>query len=114
LLPSGSTAESMLDMLHSGDVVQYQVTLPEGITLATVLKILADQEQLKHVLEGPADPQIFEMIKPETHPEGLFFPDTYRYQRGDTDLDILQRAHSAMTTVLQDEWQQRAMPLPYE
>jgi UPF0755 protein len=114
LLPQNSTAESVLMQLHQGKVVQYHVTLPEGITLATALDILAVQEQLQSILTGQEDSRILEMIQPESHPEGPFFPATYRYARGDTDLSVLQRAHSAMLTILEEEWQQRELSVPYD
>lgn len=114
LLPTYSTAESMLMQLQSGDVVQYQVTLPEGITLATALKILAQQEQLEISLASSTDPRLLELIKPQAHPEGLFFPDTYHYARGDTDWSILQRAHSSMRAILDEEWGKRGTALPYD
>ena len=63
-LPPGATAESLLRMLHSGKVVQYQVTLPEGITLARALAILAQQAGLVHVLEGPDDARISQLVEP--------------------------------------------------
>jgi UPF0755 protein len=108
------TAESLLLLLQSGEVIQYQVTLPEGITLAQALKILAEQSRLEHVLTGPDDPRILEWVKPVQLPEGLFFPDSYNYVRGDTDLQILQRARHFMAEVLQEEWTQREEDLPYE
>jgi len=114
LLPINSTAESMLIQLQSGDVIKYQVTLPEGITLATALDMLQQQKKLEKTLAGPTDPRLLEMIKPYSYPEGLFFPDTYHYVHGDSDWSILQRAHSTMNAVLQEEWGQRASPLPYE
>ncbi len=114
LLPTNSTAESMLMLLQSGQVIKYQVTLPEGITLARALSILAQQEPLKKTVAGTKDPRLLDMIKPYSLPEGLFFPDTYNYVRGDTDWSILQRSHSAMLAVLQEEWSQRATLLPYE
>jgi UPF0755 protein len=114
LLPPKSTAKSLLMLLHRGDVIQYKVTLPEGITLAKALNILQQQEQMEKILAGPSDPRLIEMIKPHSQPEGLFFPDSYQYARGDTDWSILQRAHSAMDAVLQEEWQRRALSLPYE
>jgi UPF0755 protein len=114
LLSKGTTAESMLLLLQSGRVIQYQVTLPEGITLARALTILAQQERLTKTLAGTIDPRLIDIIKPHTLPEGLFFPDTYTYVRGDSDWSILQRAHSKMLSVLQDEWRQRASDLPLE
>ncbi len=114
LLRLNSTAESMLMQLQSGEVVQYQVTLPEGITLAVALEILAQQEQLEKTLSGPEDPRILEITQPNSHPEGLFFPDTYSFVRSDSDWSILQQAHSAMNEVLQEEWNDRALLLPYE
>ena len=114
LLPINSTAGSMLLLLQSGDVIQYQVTLPEGITLPMMLDILERQNKLEKTLAGPTDLRLLEIIKPYSHPEGLFFPDTYQYVLGDTDLSILQRAHSAMNTLLQEEWDQRGSSLPYK
>jgi UPF0755 protein len=114
LVPQNSTAESMLIQLQRGDIVQYAVTLPEGITLAMAIDILTQQKQLTSTLTGPQDARILELIQPESHPEGLFFPDTYSYARGDTDFSILQRAHTAMLAVLAEEWQQRSKPLPYD
>jgi UPF0755 protein len=114
LLPPNLTAESLLTILQSGDVIQYQVTLPEGITLQAAINTLAKQEQLEITLEETTDPRILELIEPHSLPEGLFFPDSYQYVRGDTDWSILQRAHSALVSVLQDEWRHRAMNLPYE
>ena len=113
LLP-GLTAEAMLTLLNDGDVIHYQVTFPEGITLAKALDILSQQAALETVLAGPSDPQLMALIKPYSHSEGLFFPDSYRYLRGDTDLSVLQRAHSALINVLQTEWRDRASGLPYE
>ena len=114
LLPQHATAESMLLLLQSGKVIQYQVTLPEGITLERALDILAQQNELEHVLEGPDDARILELIKPHTLPEGLFFPDSYHYARAATDWDIIQRAHGELQAVLQEEWEGRVSGLPYK
>jgi UPF0755 protein len=114
LLPTGTTAEQMLTLFRDGSVIKYQVTLPEGITLAKALDILSQQTNLKITLEGSADPRLLRLIKPYSHPEGLFFPDSYHYVLGDTDFSILQRAHRAMVNLLQDEWDNRALSLPYE
>jgi UPF0755 protein len=113
-LQPGLTARTLLDMLQRGEVVSYQVTLPEGITLRTAIDMLAQQPQLDVVLEGAGDPRIAELIAPYTQPEGLFFPDSYRFVRGDTDWSILKRAHATMRAVLEEEWQGRAGGLPYE
>ncbi len=104
----------LLELLRSGKVVEYQVTLPEGITVRRAMEILAAQPHLEAELEGPEDARIEALIKPYTHTEGLFFPDTYQYARNTTDLELLQRAHKKMIEVLAQEWQGRAPELPYE
>jgi UPF0755 protein len=113
-LPPGINAEALLALLQKGDVIRYQVTLPEGITLRAAIDILSAQPQLEAVLEGVADNRILELIAPHAAPEGLFFPDSYQYVRGDTDWSILQRAHATLSEVLQEEWHGRAEGLPYE
>ena len=113
-LPADLTVESLLNLLQSGRVIQYQVTLPEGITLARALEILAGSEGIEPELTGTRDPRIAGMIEPHASAEGLFFPDSYQFERGATDWQILQRAHAAMQEVLALEWAGRAEGLPYE
>ncbi|MEH6636456.1 MAG: endolytic transglycosylase MltG [Halioglobus sp.] len=114
LLPEQLTAEALLLLLQNGKVIQYQVTLPEGITLARALSILAQAQELEHVLAGSDDERLSKLVQPHQLAEGLFFPDSYHYVRGATDWQIVQRAHSTMQAVLQLEWQNRAQELPYE
>ena len=114
LLVDPLDAKMLLELLRSGKVIQYQVTIPEGVTLVQALEILAAQGDLESVLDGPEDERIQSMITPFTHPEGLFFPDTYHYTRNTTDLELLRRANEKMLSVLDEEWQGRAQELPYE
>ncbi len=114
LLPAGTTARGALALMQRGDVVQYRVTLPEGITLARAIQILQEQPQITAVLTGPDDQRLLDLVAPHPHPEGLFFPDSYQYTRGETDLGILTRAHEAMRAILDAEWAQRSESLPYE
>ncbi|MEQ9396868.1 endolytic transglycosylase MltG [Haliea sp.] len=112
-LVPGLSAESLLDLLVSGQVIQYQVTLPEGIVLSRALAILAAEPTLEAVLDGTDDPRLLQLVAPHEAPEGLFLPESYRYERGASDLDILRRAHDALQRALAAEWEQRAPDLPY-
>ena len=114
LLTSPLTSAQLLHLLQLGKVLQYQVTLPEGITLARAIAVLGGVERLETVLEGVADPALLKMVEPYENPEGWFFPDTYHFARGATDLQLLQRANARMLEVLGEEWQGRADELPYE
>ncbi|MEJ2532614.1 MAG: endolytic transglycosylase MltG [Halioglobus sp.] len=113
-VPPGTTPAALLLLLERGKVIHYQVTLPEGITLAAALAVLGAQEPLRHELDGPNDPRLLELVKPAESAEGQFFPDTYHYDRGASDWQILQRAYDAMQQALAEEWSERAAGLPYE
>tara|TARA_B100001540_G_scaffold305721_1_gene316990 strand:- start:1191 stop:2222 length:1032 start_codon:yes stop_codon:yes gene_type:complete len=113
LLPEYATALSLLSLLERGEVIQYQVTLPEGITLARAIDILGARRELRAVLSGPRDPRLLQLVAPRDSAEGLFFPDSYRFERGASDWSILRRAHAAMDGELQRAWRQRAQELPY-
>lgn len=112
-IPTGTTAAGLLGLLQQGRVINYRVTLPEGITLSRALGILAATGELKQVLSGPDDPRLLELVAPHARPEGLFFPDSYQFERGATDYDILERAHAVMARILDEEWQAREDGLPY-
>jgi len=114
LLPQYLGIKSLMALLSQGRVIQYQLTLPEGITLERALSLLRQENDLEHVLIGENDPRIQALIAPFTSAEGLFFPDSYQYERGATDWQILQRAYQRMASVLAQEWSARASNLPYE
>lgn len=113
-LDTARSPRELLAMLVSGQVLQYSVTLPEGISLAEALATLQQQEPLQPLLDGVRDPRLLAVISPFSEPEGLFFPDTYVYTRGQTDLEILSLAHRRMLDVLDTAWQGRDAGLPYE
>ena len=112
-LDTPRTPAAILAMLVAGEVRQYNVTLPEGLTLSEALDILQADPAIEPVLDGASDPRLLELVAPVGHPEGLFFPDTYRFTRGQSDLDILTLAHRRMQQVLESAWQQRDVGLPY-
>ena len=109
-LESGETPLSLLDKLTTGDVIYYQVTIPEGLTVQQWRQLLLQQPKLDSVLSADAEtPLVFI----EGNPEGWLFPDTYRYHLGETDTVLLRRAYEKMQETLQREWRQRAADLPY-
>ncbi len=110
----GATLDALLQQLGEGRVVHYRLTLPEGITLARALDILWQDKRLTRILTGVDDQQLMAMVEPHDSLEGLFFPDSYDFPRGATDLDILQRAFDRMQRVLDREWKGRSAGLPLE
>lgn len=105
----------MLDLWRRGEVVQYSLTLVEGWTFRQVRAALAKQGKLQLTLSELSDAEIMAKLgKPDQNPEGRFFPDTYRYVRGMSDLDLLKQAHKRLQVVLDEEWEKRAEGLPYK
>ena len=109
------TARDLLGLWQRGEVVQYKLTLVEGWTFKQVREALAAQQALQHLSEDLSDAQLMERLGyAGEHPEGRFFPATYNFVRGSTDLDLLRQAYRKMAKVLAAEWAVRAADLPYE
>jgi UPF0755 protein len=109
------TPVELLDKLTRGDVSQAEVRLIEGWTFAQFRAALEASPDLRHDTAGLEDTQIMAQLQaPEPHPEGLFFPDTYLFARGSSDLAVLRRAYRAMQRHLKEEWQARAANVPYQ
>jgi len=93
--------------------------LVEGKTFRQFRAALNENRDLVHDSATLGDKEILARLGvPETHPEGLFFPDTYVFNKGSSDLDVMRRASRAMQTRLAAAWEQRdrTVPLksPYE
>jgi peptidoglycan lytic transglycosylase G len=109
------TPREILDKLERGDVVQSEVLLVEGWTFAQFRAALDASDALRHDSRGLSDAGILMHIgATERHPEGLFFPDTYLFARGSSDLAVLRRAYRVMQEQLEREWAQRAPDAPYK
>ena len=52
--------------------------------------------------------------KGEKHAEGWFFPDTFYFDRGTTDVVLLKRSYDIMQAKLESAWANRASGLPYK
>lgn len=114
-LPAQITPKLLLETLRDGDVVSYQVTLVEGKTFKDFMAVLSKQEKLESTLKDKSFDDIKKQLELDIdHPEGWFYPDTYQYVAGSSDVDILLRAHSKMKTVLDEEWLKRSKDVPYK
>lgn len=113
-LTRNMTPLELLDSLHHGDVVQYSLTLPEGIRFTELRQRLAVHEAIVHDTAAWTAADIMASLgHPDQAAEGRFFPDTYFFPAGTSDLAFLDRAYRAMQRVLAEEWQERAPGLPY-
>jgi UPF0755 protein len=115
-LEPGLKPRDLLRVFAAGRVVQYRITLVEGWTFRQVMAALAAHTELDHRLD-PADPDQWRAQLAGLgidEPEGQFLPETYAFIRGDSDLDILARAHRAMRDALDLAWASRDEGLPLE
>ncbi len=112
-LAPGTNPQKLLSMLVRGDQALKSVTLVEGWTFNQVRAALQKAEQLAPDTLGLAPEIIMQKLgKPGVHPEGRFFPDTYTYAKGSSDLAVLKRAARAMDKRLDAAWALRNPDTP--
>jgi UPF0755 protein len=112
-LTPGLTPKALLTLLSSGQVLLHSITFIEGSTFADVRNALVANEAVRNEYRDRSDSEIMRALgEPDLHPEGEFFPDTYRFPRGTSDLEILKIAHRRMQDELQKAWDKRAADLP--
>ena len=111
----GQSPDDLMNIFIQGNSIQYSLTIIEGWTFRQMLDALARSSVIRYTLTDKTDAEIMEAIGyPGQHPEGLFFPDTYRFPKGTTDVDFLRRAYQVMENHLQREWEQRDENIPLE
>jgi len=110
----GITPWALLRKLTAGEVTQTEIVFVEGCTFRQMRAALDADPEVKHDSTALSDAEVMVRVGAAgRNPEGLFFPDTYLFGKGASDLDILKRAYRAMDGQLQAAWQQRAPDLPY-
>ena len=112
-ISQGTTPRGLLAKLVRGDEALRAVTLVEGWTFKQMRVALSKAEQLGQETSGLEPELIMKSLgKPGFHPEGRFFPDTYTYAKGSSDLAVYARAMRAMDKKLEAVWSQRAPDTP--
>ena len=109
------TPTELLDKLTRGDVTQAEVKVIEGWTFRQMRAALDANAFLRHDTLGLSDAEVLAKLgAPEKHPEGLFFPDTYLFSKGSSDIQVLRRAYQSMARHLAAEWEARDSSVPYK
>ena len=112
-IDAGTSPRGLLAKMVQGDETLERVRFIEGWTLRQLRAALAKAPYLKPGSAPMSDGQIMAALgSPELPAEGRFFPDTYVYSRGVSDLTVLRRAHKAMQQRLQETWAERAPDSP--
>ena len=110
---AGTTPYSLLQKLARGEESLRALTLVEGWNWRQVRAALAREEALQPDSAGLSDAALMQRLgRAGVPPEGRFFPDTYTYAKGSSDLAVLRRALHAMDRHLEAAWAQRASDSP--
>ena len=101
LFPAGVSMRGVMEILQGGKVVQYALTLPEGLTSVEAMALVEAAE----ALEGTVD---------AVPPEGSLLPETYHYGRNESRSDLIARMEAAARATLEELWAERQPELPLD
>ncbi|MDC9592237.1 endolytic transglycosylase MltG [Xenorhabdus sp. IM139775] len=115
-LQKGMSLRAILQLFASGKEAQFAIRFVEGSRLSDWSKILQNAPYLKHETESKTPQELLDILgmKEGESLEGGFYPDTYLYTAGTSDIELLKRAHDKMKTVVEQAWENREKNLPYK
>jgi len=114
-LKPGTTPLGLIRQLVRGEFAQETLAIIEGWTFKQMRQVIAAHAGLKHETDALSEQELLARIAPDyKKAEGLFFPDTYRFAKGSSDLQIYKLAHTQMMRKLNDAWAARDPALPYK
>lgn len=100
--------KTVLNMLARGEETLRSLTLVEGWTFKQFRQALLKAENIKLTTQTLSDQEIMALLgRPDLHPEGRFYPDTYTYAKGSTDLSLMKRALKSMDLHVNQIWSQK-------
>lgn len=114
-LKPNTSPRGLLSQLVRGEFAQEAVTIIEGWSFKQMRQAISSHTRLKHDTVKLTDAELMAKISTEyKNPEGLFFPDTYLFAKGSSEIEIYRRAHQAMLAHLNEAWEKRNKELPYK
>jgi len=114
-LKPDTSPRRLLTQLVRGEFAQEAITIVEGWTFRQMRAAIAAHQRLRHDTVKLSDEELMQKVSSEYKtPEGLFFPDTYLFAKGSSELEIYKKAHQAMMKHLQTAWEGRDPSLPYK
>ena len=106
---------SLIEKIAQGKEYQAQITFIEGTKFSEWLVQLHNEPLIVKSKVATDTKKLADALGLKiTAPEGWFFPDTYAFTAGTKDIDVLKRAYQRMDEALNEQWQQRALNLPYQ
>jgi UPF0755 protein len=110
---AGMTPRTLLDRMARGKVIHHQFTIIEGWRFSDLRLALSKAPLLEQTIGGLSDSEIMARLgRADQPPEGRFLPETYSFVRGQSDLDVLRRAHASMQQALARAWAMRPADSP--
>ncbi|MBS0366602.1 MAG: endolytic transglycosylase MltG [Proteobacteria bacterium] len=114
-IPPHASPAQIIDLFQQGRVILEQLTVVEGATFDDFRAALDAHPRVQHTLRGRSDAEVMSILgHGAQHPEGMFFPDTYRFAADTTDASILALAYDAMQRALTQAWAHRRPDLPFD
>ena len=114
-LKPNTSPRRLLTQLVRGEFAHEAVTIIEGWTFRQMRQAISAHDRLKHDTVKLTDQELMAKISTEfKEPEGMFFPDTYLFAKGSSEIEIYRRAHQAMLDHLNAAWEKRNKELPYK
>jgi len=114
-LKPNTSPRGLLNQLVRGEFAQEAVTIIEGWTFRQMREAIDASKSLRHETAKMSDAELMAKVSSEfKQPEGLFFPDTYLFAKGASDLQIYKQAHQMLLTRLNAAWEKRSRDLPYK
>jgi UPF0755 protein len=115
VLKPGTTPRQLISQLVRGEFAQESLSIIEGWTFKQMREAINSHPALKHDTAQLSDKDLLALITLDFKtPEGLFFPDTYLFATGASDLQVYKQAHAVLMKRLNDAWATRNPALPYK
>lgn len=107
---------NLLEKMQKGEVMQFDISLIEGHNFEQMLDRIWRNPNVESSLQGLTTEQIMAKVAGDNapHPEGQFYPDTYFFSYGVSDVTVLKRSYQRLQQILAEEWQSKAKSLPYQ